>query len=263
MESKFLYLSLGSPVIPEFKKNKSFEPCCICGQEQGNIKKTEIIGGSFTNLDLLRNTNESICNYCAIVAKEPLFRRSSFVAYEDKIVEMKREEIANNFFNVGKAPFCFYVTTSFKKLGQWKVKLNNDINNFTLQFEELKVGVNITIAKTMYDIIEDFYSIKKGDEEKKQPSSWFSKDEIKLGNYKMYKIREYGINNFQEKENQIKEYRTSPLFNFLIYICNKKVKNNETIPPILVETDKKDIIVDKNINNKVDKKTNLVQETFF
>lgn len=257
MESKFLWEALGKPDCPEYKKNKKFETCCICGLEQGNIKKSEIVSSSFTNFDLFRNINDSVCDYCAIVAREPLFRRSSFIAYNDHIVEMKRDQIEEKFFNIENIPFCFYITTSFKKLGQYKVKINNDKNNFIVQFEELKVDVYLPFAKKIYEVIEDFYSIKTGEEDKKQPASWFSKEEIKNNWYKPHKIRAYGIELFYEKEALISEYRYSPLFDLLIYICNKK---NKTTKKTIEDIEHKKNLVKV---NDIKDNTKLVQDTFF
>jgi len=257
VESKFLWGAIGEPVYDKFviqekikmlqtrrenateekqveydKKIKAApsikvkrikaDACVFCGKS-GTIPAKDVVSSSFTNFDLMQNlTSNTICDYCACCMKNSKFRFSNWIAYNSKVQYFGRNEIGKILFFKHELPFAVYVTTSFKKLGHLKAVLNFSANNYEVQFEETKVFFQQEIMTKPWEIMGELYSIPKEEEEKKQAKSFFTKAEIRTGNYSYSRVIDYGRKKWQEKEKVLREYRGNPAFELLVYALNQE-----------------------------------------
>lgn len=229
--------------MPQLKRIKE-EPCCLCGVLAGDIPAKKIISSAFTNWDLLRNPgSETICDYCAIAIKTLRLRQSSWVATPKAITLISRDKIANMLFAPISTPFIFNVTTSFKKLGQIKAPVNADSQQFIVQFEDEQVVFSPSIADPIYRVMCVFYSIPANDE-RKNALGFFTKTEMRTGEYKYGRIQNFGQANWEAGEKILKQHRRAPFFRLLLHALNqeklgiagrniiKKEKNNADKPPV-------------------------------
>lgn len=222
---KLLYLSTGNNEITnEFIDGKP--ACKLCGFFSGVVAEKEMFSGNFTNWDLCRNSQSNyVCEYCANILKDQIYRRSSWIATPNKFVELAREKIHEQIFDPNKqTPFCFYVTTSFKKLGQLKVKLNYNPSKFFVLFEETQVLVDLDAVKNLWDTMRLFYSIAIEEETKTQPKSFFTKEEMRTGNYDFKRIKTFGMSDFFQHEKEIARFRNNQpsVLEFLLHILNQE-----------------------------------------
>lgn len=230
---ELIWLALGKPEPQKMKKQAKESWCALCGMQKGTIRKGDILGSGFTNWDKTRRPeSESVCVHCwACLRSEHArqLRSSNWIATPGGMQFFKRNEIASHLFGSKEIPFCFYVTTSFKKLGTVKVELQTNPGKFLVQFEEIPVFFDAADHKPIFDIITLFYSIPKEEEQKKQPKSFFTKAEIETGNYKPHRIREFGIEDWHEFENVLQKWRGSSVFPLLIFAANQVTFGREKV----------------------------------
>lgn len=193
--------------------------CCICGKntESGFLTKKFIKPARFTNWDLLIDINSKvICENCAGCMKEPKLRRSSFVASNRGIVYMQKNDIENILFNIQNyvdGEFVVCITRSFKKHNSFRARVNLDTKKFFIREEDDEYVFDVEKMRNVYGIINKLYL-------------YYSKDEIKTGDYNQYQIRKYlGIDKTLELDNQIKNFRSSKQFDLLLHILNSERRN--------------------------------------
>lgn len=228
---QIIWSGIGKPTCEITHPKKNPVKCAFCGIGQGVVRFKDVFGSGFTNQDRLSNpTSDYVCMPCWGCFRSENARQlriSSWIATQHDIVFLKRDMIADVLFCEKATPFCFYVTSSFKKIGAAKVSTNNDSRHFVLQFEEIPIVVDCNEHKPLFDVIDLFYSIPESEIEKKQPSSFFTKDEMRTGNYKFHRIREFGIEEWREKESVIRKYRGSAILELLLLVVNQAPSGRE------------------------------------
>lgn len=220
MITQFIYDSLGSP---EIAGKPLSGQCCMCGSGNGELASKDFLKSSFTNWDVLKSPeSQTICPACAGCLSINPLRKSSWVATCTELRYLKREEMSTAIFGELPFPNAIYITTSYKKHGSFKTRINHMAEKIYIQFEETGVLLNREEAKKILGIIELLYSIPQCEDQKKQPKSFFTKDEILHGNYAMHRMRAFGTGELAEIETALRAHRGSPQFSLLIYIANKK-----------------------------------------
>lgn len=242
---QLIYNALGKPAC-DIAEAPS-DSCAFCAAATGVAPIKKVFGDGFTNWDRLRNpAGNAICEACWTCFRSEHARKlrtSSWVVSPNKLMYLKRGEIASALFGVPEPPFCFYVTTSFKKLGAAKVQLNYDLQYFVVQFEELPATVDVQQHTPLFAAMSEFYAVPAGDadkfatyqaslaeaeaeegeEEKKKkspPSAFFTKEEIRTGEYQPHRIREYGLEEWRETEKRFAEFRGSPTWELFVFALN-------------------------------------------
>lgn len=196
--------------------------CKMCGvkTEKGFKAKDVIKDARFTNFDELKNIKSDIvCEYCTACMKDAQLRRSSYIADEEKIIFLKKNDIENYIFNlesVVKGSFVVCITESFKKHTSFKATVNNDTRKYIITHENCKFWFDVKQLKEIYRVMNDMYL-------------YFSKDEILTGEYEPYLMLEYfkqhSENDFFNNESILNKERGSNVFKFLVHIMNSERKN--------------------------------------
>ena len=138
------------------------------------------------------------------------------------MIYLKRGDISIAIFDNLSIPNAIYITTSYKKHGSFKTRINHRKDKIYIQFEETGVWLIREDAKKILKQIEILYSIPDCEVKKKQPKSFFTKDEILYGNYSMHRVRAFGTAELMDVETFLSEFRDSPQYALLIYIANKR-----------------------------------------
>lgn len=198
--------------------------CKMCGlhTDTGHKAKAYIKDARFTNFDLLKNVeSDIICADCAACLSEDKIRRSCFIADDEKIVFLKKNELEEYLFDMSKIkiPFVFCVTQSFKKHLSYKATVNYDTKKFVITHENYSFTFDVSESKAVYDKLNAMYV-------------FFSKDELLSGNYNIQSLRSYyaekgNMREFEKNEETFKKYRGSYLFDFLVFILNSEKKQAE------------------------------------
>ena len=196
--------------------------CKMCGQhtEKGFKAKDVIKDARFTNFDELKNIkSDVVCEHCTACMKNAQLRRSSYIADENKIIFLKKNDIENYIFDLDKivkGSFVVCVTDSFKKHTSFKATVNNDTKKFVVTHENYKFWFDVKQLKEIYQTMNDMYL-------------HFTKDEILSGEYEPYLMMEYfkehTEDEFFSNESILVKERGSNAFKFLVHIMNSERKN--------------------------------------
>lgn len=198
--------------------------CCVCGATGTLAADKNIIKMGFTDWDYLSQPYTAVCEPCAVCLTEPKLRRSSFLANPEQVLWLGREDIWDVLFHDKPPltpPFVMYVTTSWKKHGSIKTRTNNNWESFCVQFEELGVVVEPASLTKLSKALGVFYSVPPEHAHKKQPSTYFTKDQIRTGIYPVHRIQETGLDTFFQNERIIQNYRRTPVFGLLLWALNR------------------------------------------
>lgn len=213
VNTEIIYKALESDFNGDLKGS-----CCVCGRytEKGFKTKDYIKNARFTNFDLLKNVgSDVICEYCAYCIGNADLRRKSFIADSNYIKFLSKNDIETLIFDLESyvaGEFVVCITQSFKKHNSFKATVNTDTSNFSVQLEDNSFYIDTVVHKELYNTLNKMYL-------------WFGKDEIKNGDYSYLAIKDFGADIFTKCENEIKQYRGSMVFDFLLYILNSERRN--------------------------------------
>lgn len=215
---------------PEIEAAEAAGACCLCGAANAKLDRKPFIKEGFTNLDrLMAPESPAICEACAYMFVLPKLRQSSWAATESHMIWLRREDLWDLLWSPPAPPFALYVTTSYKKHGSFKTRVNHSQKSYYIQFEEIGVTFLPQQLRRLADTMEMLYSVPAQDEGKANPISFFTKDEIHSGRYNQGRIKRYGITAFAEAEAILRAQRDTPAFGLLVYALNKKMFHREGI----------------------------------
>lgn len=178
-------------------------PCAICGRQVEQSIPVKILKKTFTNHDLLRFGSAGLCPDCtSCLRRELLF--INFIATEKEFIGFKRDGILHHLFNPPEPPFVFCITQSYKKHNAIRSEISWSKDCFHIRMEDMAFYFEPNKWKQCLLIIEN--QIK-----------FFSKSEIRSGDYKYKRIAEYGMDQFIAETEIIKPIRSTPQFDLLLY----------------------------------------------
>ncbi len=201
--------------------------CKMCGYntEHGFAAKDYIKEARFTNSDLLKyRSSEVICESCAACLKEPKLRRSSFICSDKGLQYLVKNDIENVLFNMQdyvSGEFVVCITQSFKKHNSFRARVNYNTSKFYIREEDDEYIFDVDSMRDYYKIINELYL-------------YFTKEEIRTGQYDSMQILKYfnsnldesmTFDNFFEKDKKIAQIRGSKQFDLLLHILNSENRN--------------------------------------
>lgn len=212
------------------------DSCCLmCGKEiKAGIKVKKVLSGNFTNLSECKDLkSEYVCKECTFCLKNADLRKNNIICDKEHMYLLKKNELENYLFNLEKylteKEFLVAVTTSFKKHNTFRCKVNSDYKKFYIREEDKEYLFDVKKMKYLYKLLNKAYL-------------YFSKEEIKSGQYNLISLEQFGIEKFNKYETEFKKYRGSHQFNFLIYILNSEKRNEYVQAKIKAEKEEKSIL---------------------
>jgi len=190
---------------PELGNEKGY--CCICGK-QTKIGYKFSLSDNFTGFSYLKFGN-LFCPYCYTFMKNQNFRKHCWLATQDEILFLKRNEYLPYLLNPPKDPFAFYITKSFKKQGFLSgfQYVNYSQENYIVLTDFVgNVLINLNMAKKMSKLIE-FLRERK-----------VSKTQLTTGNYTMFIYKKAINEGWDKKIEETKKYIREPLWEVLCYV---------------------------------------------
>lgn len=192
--------------------------CCICGDE--NVKgdpTKKVLSSNFTDTDILK-PGDMICTYCSVCIgfkqkKTEALRCTSFIATENNLMKLKREDCYKYVINPPELPFVFGVTKSYKKHISFKTIVNYDRNIFHVRTDNYVIKIDTKKDVKLLEIINKWYTRKS------KTQTYFTKNEIMNGCLNIKKIKDYG-NDYFEEDQYMLPYRKTALLEFYVYILN-------------------------------------------
>lgn len=185
--------------------------CWLCGGDTSGkgqpVKKA--IKPTFTNIDLSRAPqSKSICPGCTFCLTYRELRNYSIIATEEGLRHPSRPEMRELLLDPPEPPFVFCIATSGQKHLTFRTQVAYTRDGYPVQYEETPVCVDRTILREWLDAVEMLYAV-------------FSKAEILSGNYNQNRIRQFGLQRFQEIEAQIAPHRGNRLFDLAVFVAQK------------------------------------------
>ena len=106
--------------------------CCLCGGADGTLDAKASIKVGFTDDDHLKAPGSpSVCPACAYVFTEKRLRTSSWVVSAAGMRWLNGRRFGTSCFTEQPdTPLAMYVTTSWKKHGSFKTRVNHDQDRF-------------------------------------------------------------------------------------------------------------------------------------
>jgi CRISPR type IV-associated protein Csf1 len=154
-------------------------------------------------------TASHVCNACMWCIKEPKMRRSQWIATENQLEFFKRDDIERYLFDPPEPPFVFFVTSSYKKHGSFRARVNDSRKLFYVQFEDRQILFSPSKYRDLFELMKRMYTV-------------FNKtQEIGKGDYIQKRVFEYGLKQWQNDEVILKQHRGSQVFELLVYALNK------------------------------------------
>lgn len=204
--------------------------CRICGQDGEGQLFEQWVKPTFTDWDKLKPGN-IICTDCLFwfdERSEELARRvgkekpqrmrnySHFVVNGEWIPLSKGDKRRMQKLLLG-APFP--ELAAIAQSGQKHIIFRapyNPVGSETgwVQFEEQSMFVIPAALRAMLDMIEALYVT-------------FSKAEIETGQYKQYRIRAFGLEEWAALEREVTEWRGKPLFDLALFLAQKPEDNDD------------------------------------
>lgn len=193
--------------------------CWMCGGKTENIGTPlkKIVKPTFADQDLAKyQMSKSLCRGCAFCMSFMGMRTHSIVASEQGMAYPSRAEMRDILLEPPEPPFVVCVSVSNKKWLHFRAQVAYSRDGYPVQMEETRVCVERPILANWLSIIEAMYSV-------------FTKMEILTGNYSQNRIREFGMQRFQEHEAQIAPHRGTRLFDLAIFVAQKpqEIKKEE------------------------------------
>ena len=208
--TELIYHAAGSPDIAMLSQCDGV--CAVCGKaisEGAPIKK--VVSSAFTDWNVLADMNTShVCAACTWCIKEPKMRRSQYIATRDQLMFFKRDEISEWLFDPpNNPPFVFFITSSYKKHGSFRARVNDSRTLFYVQFEDRQILFSPSKYRDLFELMKKMYAT-------------FNKvQEIGKGDYIHKRVFEYGLKKWQHDESILKQHRGTQVFELLLYALNK------------------------------------------
>ncbi len=200
--------------------------CVFCkSPAPKNLKK--VIKNTFTDLDYLQK-GEGVCEACEFVLtdrKENSVRKMSAIFHEKGFLRFTALELADILFNFPKEiepPFFFHLSYSKKKHLFFKGKVSFNKEEFWIQTDEGGFYFEPHRWKNVFKDIQNLYSIPEKEKSKKNPKTFFTKEEILTLNPNPRKVIEFGIEEFFTIKKRLEKVKNTLEYNMLVYAVRPK-----------------------------------------
>lgn len=188
--------------------------CYLCGEKtEWGMSVTKVFSNVFTdwNVGKCRNSTH-VCPACSFTIltspKRHALRSFSNVANEERLYLPNRVEMREFLLSPPIPPFVINLAVSQKKHIAFKGEVNYSRDVFTVMYEEMPVLINRQEFTKLLNLVEHFLY-------------GFTKTEITTGQYNQKRILDFGIEEWQAFENQVKVYRGTPLLDVVMFVAQK------------------------------------------
>lgn len=213
--TELVYNAVNMPLLSNsFSLN--YGHCALCRRPfhgDGAVTVKDAIKETFTNRDLLDPRSQYVCVACAYCLRDAKLRRKDFVACENELRFLQRNELVKVLLNPPIPPFIFCIGLSHKKHLVIRTRVNLSRNLFYVQFEEQGIWVQPDKHKHLA------FSIQALIRE-------FSKGQVARGEY--FPCSQIRPDELFRLDNIVKPYRGSSIFNLFLHASqSQEKKQNE------------------------------------
>ncbi len=184
------------------------ETCCLTGQRTTCVGRENILGKSFTNLDLLAAPQSAWIGVDAAIAlKHKQERSMSWFCTDENFFVLNRKMVRDIVFEKEMPDiWAGYVTTSFKKHGSLRTKLNSGNSRYWLFETRLVNCSNYGQMRSIYEKL--CAALEDG----------FPRPVLETLDISSYYYETIGVKKCQELIKWASPWRLSALYSFMIYL---------------------------------------------
>ena len=221
--TKLIYgAAMKTPIVEAPRKSVTYQPaeegslsgrCWLCGceTETGHPKK-KIIKPTFTDHDLAAIPwSEVVCEHCTWALSYRELRNYSILATGDGLYHPTRAQIREVILSPPDPPFLLCVAESGQRWLHFKSCVNLTNKGFAVRMDNFDVIVGSELFKRALEPVEEIYQT-------------FTKAEIKSGNYQSHRIREFGMERWEQLERVLAPTRKSSLFQLVLFVAQREKK---------------------------------------
>lgn len=190
--------------------------CWLCGcKTYKGLPRNKVIRDTFTDGAYARAPwSNVVCPHCAWALDYKTLRNYSILAYSRGMEHPSRATIRRILLGPPEPPFALIVAESGQKWLHFKGRVSYQREAFPVRFEELDITVRPREFAGLLGAIEALYAT-------------FTKDEIATGEYKSHRIREFGVEGWENLENIIEPYRKSGVFRLALFVAQREEDEEE------------------------------------
>lgn len=211
---------MGEPQAQGVSRLKKPEVCAICGQRRGDVDVRKVVGGDFTNHDLLRRRDSpAVCEACAWAKSHAPLRRKYWMASRATGLMLFEWNQAAKFAEVLMSPppppFTACLTLSGKKILVLRAPVNIAPGPYLLQVEEQALAWD---PADLLSVLEACREMRRGK---------ITESQIISGHYRLGAIHKFGRQRWQELEATVAPWRGSGHLPALTTLARKDKKEEE------------------------------------
>lgn len=221
---------LNRDLISEMISHNINSICLFTGKKiNEGVKKKLLISDRFTDTEFLRYPSEyvgidaALCISPVIKSEKGYnsLRNYNYLATNDNLRILKREEILQIILDPPEPPFCVAVTFSNKKHTAYKTIPAVDRDHFIVTTDKGNVQVSRKSVSDVVTMIQKWYTVVPGKEDNSMQPTWFTKDEILFGSKNFKRIADYGEVSYYNENQMIDKYRHSLFLTLIVHLLNK------------------------------------------
>lgn len=194
------------------------------------VKVEDLVSDVFTDYAFIRHGTGYVGIDAAMCIADVLkgstrnvaLRNYSYIATNEALTLLKREEGLNVLLNIPAVPFRVAISFSQKKHTTFKTVLNTDTDTFMVTTDIFNVEFDRSHVMRFLPILEKWYSVIPEKATTAAQPTYFTKDEIRHGNAPYHKQLPYGIDLFEQENEFLEPFRNTQVFQLIVHLLNKK-----------------------------------------
>lgn len=196
------------------------EPCWLCGAPTHGrgLPLAKALSDTFTDHGWSKSPNSSsVCEACCF-ARAPMkpspLRMYSILATPRGLRHPMRSEWRDILLNPPEPPVLACIAVSGQKWLHFKGRIAYSRDPFVVLLEEMPVWVEAARYRAVLSDVEELLRV-------------FTRQEIETGRYVEHRVREFGLDRWQQIESRLEPERGTPLFQLVLYVAQKPEGGDE------------------------------------
>ena len=203
--------------------------CLFTGQHiKKGIHKKHVIKSTFTDLEYLKYDSDyvsidiaaTMTNLISSKTRPSSLRNFSFMANDNKILFLSRNQLLEYLLEPIDPPFFFCLSFNNKKHLAFKSSINFSKTNYKITTDIGDCIIDIEKVNKILPVIQNWYTVIPEKSTTKTLPTYFTKEEILKGSQNINRIEKYKGDYFKENS-FIESYRNTLFLKILVHCLIK------------------------------------------
>lgn len=217
--------------LPEPEGVKDCKAVCrLCGEEiWRGVPFSKVVSSNFTDFAAFRFPSAFLCAPCSASLGRAVhpekgdvaLRNYSFLATEEDLHFLKREQVWQWMENPPEPPFVFGVTYAGKKHIAYRAQVATQKEDFVVTTETDRLRVFKSQWEEVSPVVQSWYTVIPEKATTQAQPTWFTKEEILTGRAGHWKVEAYGVEKFFTENAILEPFRGQSFLGLLVFAANK------------------------------------------